>query len=121
MVRLVLLQTRESLFAQLAMLTQMPLDGVSTMTGLQSPENAEDIATELLDGLNSLPVECVSPPVYFWLLQCRAGWPGLMMIGRYERSIAGAESPIHRYSIDGMFSLTFTDYRPSVSFHEDRI
>jgi len=51
-VRLVLLQTRESLFQQLAMLTQMPLQGVAGMAGLQSSEAAEDIACELLDGLN---------------------------------------------------------------------
>ena len=59
LVRLVLLQTRESLFQQLALLTQMPTAGVGGMAGLQMAEAAEDIARELLDGLNSLPVECV--------------------------------------------------------------
>ena len=60
LVRLVLLQTRESLFQQLALLTQMPTAGVGGLAGLQMAEAAEDIARELLDGLNSLPVECVS-------------------------------------------------------------
>ncbi|ORY23040.1 fungal-specific transcription factor domain-domain-containing protein [Naematelia encephala] len=59
-VRLVLLQTRESLFQQLAMITQMPLQGVGGLAGQQTSEAAEDIACELLDGLNSLPVECVA-------------------------------------------------------------
>jgi len=59
-VRLVLLQTRESLYQQLAMLTQMPINGVGGLAGLQMSEAAEDIACELLDGLNSLPVECVA-------------------------------------------------------------
>nr|XP_019042669.1 hypothetical protein I302_08373 [Kwoniella bestiolae CBS 10118]OCF21599.1 hypothetical protein I302_08373 [Kwoniella bestiolae CBS 10118] len=53
-VRLVLLQTRQALLAQLALFTPI----------LPSPmgpeESAEDIACELLDGLNSLPVECVA-------------------------------------------------------------
>ncbi|OCF54115.1 hypothetical protein L486_08309 [Kwoniella mangroviensis CBS 10435] len=52
--RLVLLQTRQALLAQLALFTPM----------LPSPmgpeESAENIACELLDGLNSLPVECVA-------------------------------------------------------------
>ena len=57
LVRLVLLQTRESLYLQLSALTQMPVNRVDDG---ESMEQAEDIATELLDGLNSLPVECVS-------------------------------------------------------------
>jgi hypothetical protein len=57
LVRLVLLQTRESLYQQLSALTQMPVNRVDDG---ESMEQAEDIATELLDGLNSLPVECVS-------------------------------------------------------------
>ncbi|OCF71847.1 hypothetical protein I204_07107 [Kwoniella mangroviensis CBS 8886] len=52
--RLVLLQTRQALLAQLALFTPM----------LPSPmgpeESAKNIACELLDGLNSLPVECVA-------------------------------------------------------------
>ncbi|ORX39881.1 fungal-specific transcription factor domain-domain-containing protein [Kockovaella imperatae] len=60
LVRLVLLQTRESLFQQLALLTQMPMTGVGGLAGLQMAEAAEDIARELLDGLNSLPVESVA-------------------------------------------------------------
>lgn len=59
-VRLVLLQTRDSLYQQLAMLTQMPLGGVGGLAGEQTNEAAETIAIELLDGLQSLPVECVS-------------------------------------------------------------
>lgn len=59
-VRLVLLQTRESLFQQLSLLTQLPVDGIRALTGAQTAEGAEDIACELLDGLNSLPVECVA-------------------------------------------------------------
>lgn len=59
-VRLVLLQTRESLLAQLAALTHMPLQGVGGLAGVQSNEVAEDIACDLLDGLNSLPEECVA-------------------------------------------------------------
>ena len=51
-VRLVLLQTRESLFQQLALLTQMPLQGVGGLAVLRTSEAAEDIACELLDGLN---------------------------------------------------------------------
>lgn len=58
-VRLVLLQTRDSLYQQLAMLTQMPINGVGGLGGEQTNEAAETIATELLDGLQSLPVECV--------------------------------------------------------------
>ena len=63
-VRLVLLQTREALLQQLAVLTQMPVQGIGRLAGMQADEPAEDIACELLDGLNSLPVECVSrcPP-----------------------------------------------------------
>ncbi|WVQ98747.1 hypothetical protein IAU59_005878 [Kwoniella sp. CBS 9459] len=53
-VRLVLLQTRQSLLAQLALYTP-----IMPPTSLQE-EQAEDIACELLDGLNSLPVECVA-------------------------------------------------------------
>lgn len=60
MVRLVLLQARESLFQQLALLTQMPIQAVGNMVGMHQAEAAEDIAVELLDGLNSLPVECVA-------------------------------------------------------------
>ncbi|OCF41236.1 hypothetical protein I317_04982 [Kwoniella heveanensis CBS 569] len=53
-VRLVLLQTRQALLAQLAMYTPI-------MPALElQDEQAEDIACELLDGLNSLPVECVA-------------------------------------------------------------
>lgn len=59
-VRLVLLQTRETLLAQLAALTQMPLQGVGGLAGVQSTEVAEDIACDLLDGLNSLPEECLA-------------------------------------------------------------
>jgi hypothetical protein len=62
-VRLVLLQTRDSLYQQLAMLTQMPLNGVGGIAGEQANEAAETIAIELLDGLQSLPVECVSETV----------------------------------------------------------
>lgn len=60
LVRLVLLQAREDLLAQLALLTQMQVHGAGGMAGLQSSEAPEDIACELLDGLNSLPVECVA-------------------------------------------------------------
>lgn len=42
------------------MITQMPMQGVGSLAGMQAGEPAEDIACELLDGLNSLPVECVS-------------------------------------------------------------
>lgn len=59
-VRLVLLQTKESLLQQLALVTQMPMQGVGALAGMQANEPAEDIAVELLDGLNSLPVECVA-------------------------------------------------------------
>lgn len=59
-VRLVLLQTRESLLVQLSALTHMPLQGVGGLAGVQSNEVAEDIACDLLDGLNSLPEECVA-------------------------------------------------------------
>lgn len=59
-VRLVLLQTRESLLTQLSALTHMPLQGVGGLAGVQSNESAEDIACDLLDGLNSLPEECVA-------------------------------------------------------------
>ncbi|WVF72167.1 hypothetical protein IAT40_006979 [Kwoniella sp. CBS 6097] len=52
-VRLVLLQTRQALLSQLAMYTP-----IMPSTALQE-EQAEDIACELLDGLNSLPVECL--------------------------------------------------------------
>lgn len=60
LVRLVLLQTREHLLSQLSALTQMPLQQVMGMAGTESLEAAEDIACALLDGLNSLPVECVA-------------------------------------------------------------
>jgi hypothetical protein len=60
LVRLVLLQTRDQLFAQLAMLTQIPVQNAGLMAGVETVEAAEDIACELLDGLNSLPVECVA-------------------------------------------------------------
>ena len=61
-VRLVLLQTRESLYQQLVMLTHppLPLNHIGGLAGVQTAEAAEDIACELLDGLNSLPVECVA-------------------------------------------------------------
>lgn len=59
-VRLVLLQTREALLTQLAALTQMPLQGVGGLAGVQNSEVAEDIACDLLDGLNSLPEECLA-------------------------------------------------------------
>ncbi|KAL1409699.1 hypothetical protein Q8F55_003695 [Vanrija albida] len=59
-VRLVLLQTRESLLRQLAALTHMPLQSVGGLAGVQNNEVAEDIACDLLDGLNSLPEECVA-------------------------------------------------------------
>ena len=61
-VRLVLLQTRESLLQQLAALSSVPIEGLAFSANghLQSAEAAEDIACELLDGLNSLPVECVA-------------------------------------------------------------
>jgi hypothetical protein len=58
-VRLVLLQTKESLLQQLALITQMPMQGLGALALMQANEPAEDIACELLDGLNSLPVECV--------------------------------------------------------------
>ncbi|WVQ78291.1 hypothetical protein IAT38_000376 [Cryptococcus sp. DSM 104549] len=54
LVRLVLLQTRQSLLTQLAVFTPI------ASHGLAYDEQAEDIACELLDGLNSLPVECVA-------------------------------------------------------------
>lgn len=60
MIRLVLWQTREALLNQLATLTKMPLESVGTISGVQSGESAEDIACDLLDGLNSLPEECVA-------------------------------------------------------------
>nr|XP_031862787.1 uncharacterized protein CI109_001799 [Kwoniella shandongensis]KAA5529859.1 hypothetical protein CI109_001799 [Kwoniella shandongensis] len=54
MVRLVLLQTRQMLLAQWAMFTPIaPQD-------FGYEEQAEDIACELLNGLNSLPVDCVA-------------------------------------------------------------
>jgi hypothetical protein len=53
-------QTKESLLQQLALVTQMPMQGVGALAGMQANEPAEDIAVELLDGLNSLPVECVA-------------------------------------------------------------
>lgn len=59
-VRLVLLQTRDSLYQQLALLTQMPVNGVGGLAGEQMNEASETIATELLEGLQSLPIECVS-------------------------------------------------------------
>jgi hypothetical protein len=59
-VRLVLLQARDSLYQQLALLTQMPVNGVGGLAGDQMNEAAETIATELLDGLHSIPIECVS-------------------------------------------------------------
>jgi hypothetical protein len=58
-VRLVLLQARDSLYQQLALLTQMPINGVGGLAGDQMNEAAETIATELLDGLHSIPIECV--------------------------------------------------------------
>ena len=60
LVRLVLLQTREYLLGQLSAITQMPVSSAAGMAGLPPGEAAEDIACELLDGLNSLPVECVA-------------------------------------------------------------
>lgn len=59
-VRLVLLQTREHLLAQLSLATQMPQNGVGGLAGMPNNESAEDIACDLLDGLNSLPEECVA-------------------------------------------------------------
>lgn len=59
-VRLVLLQTREALLLQLSALTHMPMQGVGGLAGVQNNEVAEDIACDLLDGLNSLPEECVA-------------------------------------------------------------
>lgn len=59
-VRLVLLHSKEALLSQLAAITQMPAVGLGNLAGMQATEPAEDIACELLDGLNSLPVECVS-------------------------------------------------------------
>ena len=53
LVRLVLLQTRDTLMQQLSMMTVIP-------PGITEDDSAEDIACELLDGLNSLPVECVA-------------------------------------------------------------
>ncbi|OXG99133.1 hypothetical protein C369_07369, partial [Cryptococcus neoformans A5-35-17] len=52
--RLLLLQTRQSLLRQLAIFTPM----IPQSMGYE--DTAEDIARELLDGLNSLPVECVA-------------------------------------------------------------
>ncbi|ODN98524.1 hypothetical protein L198_03770 [Cryptococcus wingfieldii CBS 7118] len=52
--RLLLLQTRQSLLRQLAVITPM----IPQSMGYE--ETADDIARELLDGLNSLPVECVA-------------------------------------------------------------
>ncbi|WVQ71704.1 hypothetical protein IAR50_001245 [Cryptococcus sp. DSM 104548] len=52
--RLLLLLTRQSLLRELAVFTPM------TPHGMGYEETSEDIARELLDGLNSLPVECVA-------------------------------------------------------------
>lgn len=66
-VRFVLLHSKEALLQQLAVITQMPVQGIGSLAGMQASEPAEDIATELLDGLNSLPVECVCR-YYLWLV-----------------------------------------------------
>lgn len=58
------------------MLTQMPMHSVGTLAGMQAGEPAEDIACELLDGLNSLPVECVS---FFSLFILQKWWDGMGM------------------------------------------
>ena len=82
-VRLVLLQARDSLYQQLALLTQMPINGVGGLAGDQMNEAAETIATELLDGLHSIPIECVSLSLgREWLAD---------EIGRYQWSITCAE------------------------------
>jgi hypothetical protein len=59
-VRLVLLQTRTALLAQLGTLTNVPPDAVPGLAGMQSAETPLDIAFDLLDGLNNLPHECVA-------------------------------------------------------------
>lgn len=87
-VRLVLLQTRDSLYQQLAMLTQMPINGVGGLAGEQMSEAAETIATELLDGLHSLPIECVSAAK---ALSKRASGRELIKSGRDEWPISSAE------------------------------
>jgi hypothetical protein len=83
-VRLVLLQARDSLYQQLALLTQMPINGLGGLAGDQMNEAAETIATELLDGLNSIPIECVSEK------STPNRW-SLNRLGGHERSLPSPE------------------------------
>lgn len=65
------------------------------MAGLQTAEAPEDIACELLDGLNSLPVECVA-----------TNGPSLVQKGKlkeqWPRRARADGSPLRRYTVDGV-------------------
>ncbi|KAK4684597.1 hypothetical protein P7C73_g5576, partial [Tremellales sp. Uapishka_1] len=62
LVRLVLLHTQGRLLERLAFATQTPIDRLGGhMEGcIQTSDFAEDLTCELLDGLHSLPIECVA-------------------------------------------------------------
>jgi hypothetical protein len=109
LVRLVLLQTKEDLLSQLALLTQMPVQGVEVMAGLQPSEAPEDIACELLDGLNSLPVECVA-----------TNGPSLVQKGESSSGIKVRKartdgSALCRHTVDGVLDGPVTNDCESVS------
>ena len=87
LVRLVLYEARETLLAQLSRLTQTPILQVIRMVG--PAESAEDLAYELLDGLNSLPVDCVA-----------ANGPSLVRKGEDDGGSVDV-SAVHRDAVDG--------------------
>lgn len=103
-VRLVLLQTRESLLRQLAALTHMPLQSVGGLAGVQNNEVAEDIACDLLDGLNSLPEECVA-----------TNGPSLVQKGRRRPWRSLTNSPLRCHSAHGGLDVDVASSRASVS------
>jgi hypothetical protein len=107
LVRLVLLQAREQLLAQLLVVTQLPLEQVMGVAGTETLEASEDIACALLDGLNSLPVECVA-----------TNGPSLVQKGMPNLASCSSElttSPFRRDPADGIFHIPVATDRKSVS------
>jgi hypothetical protein len=121
-VRLVLLQTRDSLYQQLALITQMPVNGVGGVAGDQMNEAAETIATELLDGLHSIPIECVGlissllPRVSQLISSGRHKWTVLGTERYVKPSSPEADaSTIRRHPVDGIISNSVSFSSQSVS------
>lgn len=120
-VRLVLLQTRDSLYQQLATITQMPVNGVGGLAGEQTNEAAETIATELLDGLHSIPIECVGGPVTLQDTHGLMSIRWLPTVPRWYKRVSDTDrlgsdySPIRCDPIDGVIGNTIAISGPSVS------